>query len=122
MNNNLENRKMNRWVIIAITYAVCYLITWIAFQVESRSGAVMGTSAMVISLFYFVMGLPLAGRAVISLYNSVLGGVMLFGPISMFLWIFLIKLVARVFIAAFAGPFIAPYTIGNFVAAKLGAE
>lgn len=116
MNNNFSSKKGSRWVIIGITYAVCFFLSWIAFRKD------MVALALITTILFFAMGLPLADKVVTRLYNSILGGVTLFGPLQMFVGIFLIKLVARVIVASLVGQFVAPYTIGKAIADRLGVE
>lgn len=122
MNNNFWKSKGGRWAIIAIVYAVCYIVAWIAWEIEARSGGMQGNVTTVIMLISFVLGLPFANKAVNYINNAIFGNLFLFGPLQMFLQIFLIKLVARVFIALLAGPCVAPYTLGKFIADQIGAE
>lgn len=120
MNNNPENKKVSRWAVIAITYMVCLSVLYITAQIASET--VMVKTIMITGVISFVLALPFAHKTVTNLYNSIFDGVSLFGPLMMFLGIFGFKLFVGFLVALVAGPFIAPYTIGNFIANRLGAE
>lgn len=121
MKNDFWKTKGGRYAIIAITYAAVYLIVWIAMQIETRSGSVGHTMTIFMGIC-FVLGLPFANKSVNYINNAIFGNMFLFGPLQMFLQIFLVKLVARVLIALFAGPIVAPCTVGSFIANRIGAE
>jgi ABC-type Mn2+/Zn2+ transport system permease subunit len=118
MDRDFWKSKNGRWAIIGITYLTAFLVMWILSQIASRSEAAVNiTMAMVLACA--VLALPTANKAVNYVNHAIFGNLILFGPLQMFLQIFLIKLVLRVAIALFGGIVIAPYTLGNFVAKQI---
>lgn len=120
MNSNSENKKVSRKAVIAITYMVCVLAVYITTQIASDD--VVFNAIGIGGGISILLAVPFAYKTVNKLYNAIFSGVSLFGPLQMFLTIFGFKLLVGLGIALFTGPFIAPYTIGNFIAKQLGAE
>lgn len=119
--NNFWKTKMGRYAIIGITYAVMFLVVWLISEITSRSGSSSLTPMTIVLLACAVLSIPVANKAVNYVNNAILGNLILFGPLQMFVQIFVVKLLFRILIALFGGIFIAPYTVGNFIANKIGA-
>lgn len=130
MENKFSGKIKSRRGIIGITYAlfdpVLLLLTWLAYRKQTLVPIVLGCILSCILSFLFPdrekMVWSFADKAVTRLYNSIFGDVTLFGPLQMFLGIFLIKQVARMVIVLVTGPFIAPYALGKAIADRLGME
>ena len=118
MEKNFWAGKNGRWAIIGITYLAVFLVMWILSGAAARSGAALSLG-MILIFACAVLAVPVANKAVNFVNNAIFGNVILFGPLQMFLQIFLVKLLLRLLIAFTCGIFIAPYTLGNFIAKQI---
>jgi len=112
--------KSGRFSAIGLSYAFCILLYSIAFAFVT----VKVENALLILLVSVILGWKFAtnviNRVINGIINSVFfGKLFLFGPIKMFVQIFLIRLLLRAIIAMVCGFFVFPYSLGKFMASKL---
>ena len=106
LDKNFWKSKNGGFAIIAITYFITFALSCVSL------GGMM--------IICMMIAFPTAGRVVEHLNNAVFGNLfLLFGPLSMFFQIFLIKLLLRFLIAFFCGIFIAPYVLGKIITKKI---
>lgn len=127
MNMDFWKTKQGYWAIIAITYAAVLGLNALC---SAFAGITEFTKTLYITVFFIFilagifMGWQPATKAINwinnTIINSVFGGnLFLFGPISMFFQIFLIKIVLRIVIAVVIGPLLFPYYVGKYIATNI---
>lgn len=112
--------KSGRFSAIGLSYAFCILLYAIAFAFVT----VKVENALLILLASVILGWRFATNVINRIINGIInsvffGNLFLFGPIKMFVQIFLIRLLLRAIIAMVCGFFVFPYSLGKFVASKL---
>lgn len=121
--------KQGRWTIIGLAYVIIYGVFCVVTSFMARQLAEAGSAgdisgatsfSFVVVILFIVAGWPIATNVINKLNNAIFGRItFLFGPLEMFIEIFLVKLLLRIFIAMFVGPVLLPYNVGKFIANKV---
>ncbi len=128
MKSNFWKSNEGRWTIIGLAYVIIYgAMLGISAIFSNQLAGSGGTAAyggfmnysLVVMILFVAFGWPTATRAVTKVSNAIFGNLVLFGPLELFLKIFLVKLVLRCVIALCVGPIMLPYNVGKFVANKV---
>lgn len=118
MNNNFWKSKGGRLAIIAITYVVCFIALLIAWALEGEANGVSRVT-MVYMLISVALGFPMANRVIDSIHNLIFGNLFVIVPLGVIFWV---RFLLRMIIAFVAGPVLAPYMLGKFIADLVGAR
>lgn len=117
MKSDFWKGNEGRWTIIGLSYVIILGIIMVVMNLVNPQ--TLGSFSLIIIIVCMVFGWPTATNIVNNLNNAIFGNLILFGPLQMFLQIFLIKLLLRCIIAMCVGPFLLPYNVGKFVANKV---
>lgn len=116
--------KMGRYTIIAITYIIMmFLLTLVSMvPLLLKTDAAIDKYFGYLFVVFAVLGAPAAFKAVNWISDAIMGNLFMVGPMSMFVNIFLVKIAGGIILAVLSGPFVSPYTLGSFIADRIGAE